>query len=815
MANVTYADVILPLAIPRAYTYAIPFDLVEFVQIGHRVIVQFGKNRFYSAIVQRIHHQKPPVEPKLIDSIADEAPIVTNMQLQFWEWMAAYYMCNIGDVMNAALPAALKLSSETKIRFNEYYDGDFENLTDEEFLVVQALRNQQEMKLPDVQQLLKKKNVYPVLKTLFNCGIAISSEEIVGRYKARTETYVKLHDRYNDSEKLELLFDELTRAPRQVELLLAYTQLGHKTKYIRKNELLSLSKVTAGVLKALVEKGVFVEFKMEVSRLGNLQDTDVQETTLSEYQQQALGQLQQQLQEHRVVLMHGVTGSGKTNLYIEQIKAVLENGRQVLYILPEIALTAQIINRIRKVFGNRAGIYHSKFNHNERVEIWNKVLRNEYRIIIAARSGLFLPFKDLGLLIVDEEHDNSLKQADPAPRYHARDAGIMLAHMFEAKVILGTATPAVETAYNAEKNKYGLVKLTKRFGDLEMPEMIIANIREHQRRQKLQGSFTSLLTDHIHEALKRKEQVILFINRRGFANYQMCRTCSHVYRCKNCDVSLTYHKFQGKLICHYCGYYEKVHDKCIACGAVDLDIVGMGTEKIEDEICELFPAAKVARLDYDATKTKHGHAEVLSKFENREVDILVGTQMVTKGLDFDHVSLVGIMNADQLIHHPGFRSHERAFQLITQVAGRAGRKHKKGEVIIQCSDYQHPVIQYALQHDYQKMYEHELAARRQFQYPPYSRMIEFTLKHKQVKTVEQAALFMANEFRRLNLCKVLGPSIPPISKVNNYYIREILVKATRPDVPLHTLKAHLQKVIDTMKTLQDIKTTDIYVDVDP
>ncbi|MDB5283391.1 MAG: primosomal protein [Bacteroidota bacterium] len=812
---VTYVDVILPLPLPQAFTYAVPVDWVDFVKIGQRVIVQFGKNKFYSAIVRSIHHNKPAFEAKLIETIAEEEAIVTETQLKFWKWMADYYFCTEGEVMKAALPSGLKLSSETKIRYNENYEGDFDSLTEEEFLIVQALRAQNEIAIPQVQDLLKKRNVYPLLKTLFNLGIAISSEEIIEKFRAKTETYVKLNDTYHDEEKLKQLFDELGRAPKQVELLLAFVQLEKKTKFIKKSQLLSLSKADASVLKRLIDKKVFVDFKMEVSRLGSFQTDGLESSDLSPEQKTALAEINTHFETKNVVLLHGVTSSGKTNVYIEKIKELLAQDKQVLYLLPEIALTAQIINRLRKVFGGLVGIYHSKFNQNERVEIWNKILHNEYKIVIGARSGLFLPFHDLGLVIVDEEHDSSLKQMDPAPRYNGRDASIMLASMFNAKVILGTATPGIETFYNTEKDKYGLVTMTTRYGGMEMPEIEIADIRQERKRKNMHGSFTELMTRSVQQALQNGEQVILFLNRRGFANYRVCKTCNYVYKCKNCDVSLTYHKFQNKLICHYCGYYENVTDKCRSCGAIDLDIVGMGTEKIEDEIAELFPTAKISRLDYDATKTKHGHATVIHQFENREVDILVGTQMVTKGLDFDNVSLVGIISADQLINHPGFRSHERAFQLMMQVSGRAGRKNKKGKVIIQASDPSSPVIENVIRGDFKTMYETELGERRQFDYPPFARMMEITLQHKKVQAVEEAALYLANESRKTKLGLVLGPAIPFVSKVNNYYLREILIKSPKNTRDLGPMKLALRQILDKMKTIPELKSVEVFVDVDP
>jgi primosomal protein N' (replication factor Y) len=812
---VTYIDVILPLALPQDYTYAVPVELVEFVQVGQRVIVQFGRNKFYSAIVKRIHHQRPVVEAKLIEGLAEEEPVVTTKQLAFWQWMSTYYMCTEGEVMNAALPSGLKLSSETNIKYNEYYDGDFEQFSEEAFLVVQALRAQLEMKVPQIQELLRKKNVYGVLKELFNAGVAISAEELIERYKPRTESYIKLNAKYADLGELEKLYEELSRAPKQVELLLAFTQLQRKSKFLRKSELLLTAQASAAVLAALVKRQVFVEFKMEVSRLGHLAHEEQEQMIPNEAQVKALAEINQHFDTKNVVLLQGVTGSGKTIVYVEKIREVIAQNKQVLYLLPEIALTAQIINRLRKIFGGLVGIYHSKFNPNERVEIWNKVLKHEYKIVIAARSGLFLPFADLGLVIVDEEHDSSLKQMTPAPRYHARDSAIVLAKMFDGKVILGTATPAMETLHNCEKEKFGWVKMEERFGNMQMPEFIVANTKEEQRWKRMQGSFTPQLVSAIDETLKNKEQVILFLNRRGFANYQTCKTCNHVYMCKSCDVSLTYHKFQNQLVCHYCGYAERLNPKCKNCGVMDLEIVGMGTEKIEDEIVALFPQAKVSRLDYDSTKTKHGHTQVIAQFENREVDILVGTQMVSKGLDFDHVRLVGIINADQLIHFPGYRAHERAFQLLQQVSGRAGRKNKQGQVVIQTADPNHPILQLVLAHNYNGLYQREILHRQQFSYPPFTRMIELKLRHKEANVVDKAALFIANEIRKIGECTVLGPAVPFVSKINNYYIRELLLKTNQQTKDLSQLKLKVRRVIDFMKTQAELKSTDVSIDVDP
>lgn len=814
-SQVTYVDVLLPLALPQNYTYTIPVDLVPFVSVGHRIIVQFGKNKFYTAIVKRIHHEKPAFEPKLLESLADEHPIVTERQLKLWKWMSEYYLCTEGEVMQAALPAGLKLSSETKIIINEFYEGEYDSLNNEEFLIVQALREQREITVPQVQEFLQKRNVYPYLRTLFNLGIALSSEEVIEKFKPKTETYVKLGDAYLDEKNLEQLHNDLDRAPKQQQILLAFTQLSHKNKFIKKNELIALSKSDAGTLKRLVDKKVFTEYKMEVSRLGNFHEDDINTANLSEDQQRAIHEIDEHFKDKSAVLLHGVTSSGKTQVYIEKMAEVIREGKQVLYMLPEIALTAQIINRLRKYFGNQIGIYHSKFNQNERVEIWNKVLNGEYKLVVSARSGLFLPFKDLGLVIVDEEHDNSFKQMDPSPRYNARDTSIVLARHFDAKVILGSATPSLESYQNAEKGKYGLVEMFKRYGDVAMPEILVEDTKRERKRMTMHHSFTQTLTLAIQNVLANKEQAILFINRRGFSQYQTCRTCGFVYKCRNCDVSLTFHKFQNKLVCHYCGYIEPVERACKSCGTIDLDIVGMGTEKIEEEIAELFPEATVGRLDLDTTRAKHGHSAVISSFENREIDILVGTQMVTKGLDFEHVSLVGIVNADHALFFPGFRANERAFQVMMQVGGRAGRKKKRGKVIIQTSNPQHRIITQVVNHDFPTFYKMEMQERQQFNYPPFSRMVHITLRHKDLAMVEKGASFLSNQLRKTRIGEILGPTTPLISKVRNYYLRDIMIKTNINTPDLITFKKAIRECLDNVKADKDLKSVFLSVDVDP
>jgi primosomal protein N' (replication factor Y) len=531
-------------------------------------------------------------------------------------------------------------------------------------------------------------------------------------------------------------------------------------------------------------------------------------------QLKAVDEIQLAFKEKQAVLLKGVTGSGKTVVYTELMKEVVDAGKQVLFLLPEIALTAQLINRLRKFFGNQIGIYHSKFNLHERVEIWHKVLNAEYKIVLGARSAMFLPFENLGLIVVDEEHDSSYKQQDPAPRYQARDSALMLAQQSGAKVILGSATPSVESMFNAEKNKYALVEMNERFGNASLPAIQVVNMKLAKKKKELHGNFSKELIDAITSELNDRKQIILFLNRRGYAEVQQCSTCDFVYRCKNCDVSLTYHKFQHKLICHYCGFNMKPDTKCKSCSSPTLEIGGKGTEQIEEEISELFPAARIARLDLDTMRTKHGFANVIASFENREIDILVGTQMVSKGLDFDNVGLVGILDADRLIYHPGYRSAERAYQLMTQVSGRAGRKDNDGKVILQTSNPTHPIVLWVLQHNYRALFEAEIIARQQFAYPPFTKLLEFTLRCRDLKPLEQASLWLSNNFRKNVKANILGPAIPFVSKINNYYLREILVKPTHETNSIPQMKLELRDIIDEMKQIKEFKSVDVSVDVD-
>ena len=657
-----FVNVVLPLAISKAYTYRVPQNLANNIAIGKRVVVQFGRNRVYTAIIFSISDKAPiAYEAKYILDVLDEFPIVTAQQLALWEWMSAYYLCTLGEVMQAALPSALKLASETKVTLHPDAEYDKSTLTDKEFLLLDALEIQPVFAISEIVKILDQKTVFPILRALFDKGMITISEELTEKYRAKTKTYVQLNSFYADAANLRALFDLLERAPKQVDVLQAYLQLAKTQNEIAKSDLLEASDASAATLQALVAKEVFTLVEQEVSRLSGVEADLDADFTLSPPQQEALNQLKTNLQEKEVCLVHGVTASGKTEMYIRLIEEYLAKGKQVLYLLPEIGLTTQVIQRLQKIFGTKIGVYHSKFNDNERAEIWQKVLNGDYQIVLGARSAVFLPFNNLGLVVVDEEHENSFKQFDPAPRYHARDSAIFLASLFKAKVVLGSATPSFESYYNAKIGKYGLITLSERYGGVQLPDIQVVSIPDETKRKTMQSHFTSVLLSEIKGALARKEQIILFQNRRGYAPVLLCATCGYTPKCINCEVSLTYHKSSGKLHCHYCGYRQDTVPLCPACGSTKIEHKGFGTEKVEDELSLIFPEARIARMDIDATRTKYGFQQLITDFEDKKIDILVGTQMVAKGLDFANVSTIGILNADSMLNFPDFRAFERSY----------------------------------------------------------------------------------------------------------------------------------------------------------
>ena len=814
--NRRYAEVIIPLALPKNYTWEIPEQFQSTVKPGVRVEVVLGKNKKYSGIVKSVSPDKPEsFKPKEILNVLDTEPLVYAEQLLLWQWMAHYYMCSEGEVMQAAVPANLKLSSETILIWNEAFGDDYTNLGDEEYIVAEALELKKELRLSEVQQLLDAAHVYPVIKKLIEKNVCHVWENLQEKYKEKLETYILLHPKYNNEDELQELLNNWGKAPKQMELLLSYLHLMKTEGEVTQVELLKKSNATVAQLKGLVEKGILKVEKRATDRIKGLPKDLKIDFALSEAQQTALNEVEQVFSEKHVCLLHGVTSSGKTQIYIKLIEHIISQGKQVLYMLPEIALTAQVIRRLQKHFGGHIAIYHSKFNPNERVEIWNKVKSGEVKAVLGARSSLFLPFKDLGLIIVDEEHDPSFKQQDPAPRYHGRDAAIYYASLFKAKVLLGSATPSIESYFNCMQNKYGLVRLSERYGQIEMPAIDLVDVRSVATKQKGKVALTPQLTEAIQQSLSDKKQVILFQNRRGYSPYLICGVCGWIPQCQHCNVSLTYHKAKNKLTCHYCGSIYPVLQTCAACGSHNFFQKNFGTEKIEEMVAEQFPAARISRMDYDSIKGKHDHDALIKLFEQQRIDILVGTQMVVKGLDFEHVELVGILDADGLLNFTDFRVNERAFQLMEQVSGRAGRKNVQGKVVVQVSNNTHPVLQFVREHNFEKLYHFEMENRKQFFYPPYSRLIQVIFKHKEQHVAEEAANIMLHGLKTSFGNYISGPAEPLVNKVRGQYLQELLLKLPKDSQLIDRCKQEIEQQIVIIQTNKRYRQVNIIPDVDP
>lgn len=776
-----YVDVVLPLPLKGLFTYAVPPEWEAEARIGMRVVVQFGAKKLYTGIIAVVHTLTPTgYQPRPVSCLLDSYPVIRRPQYKFWEWISDYYMASMGEVYNAALPAGFKLESETEVFLNPDFEAE-EVLPDREQALLDALIAGKASSIDELSRKLGVANVMPLVKRLLDRGAVSVLELVEQKFRVKSIACVRLNERYLSDALLAEVFDSLKRAPKQLELLMRFIELSNclkpaRQQEITRSELLEKTGTSPVVLTSLLEKDILCVYQKEISRLESSVATG-KSYPLSAVQQKALQQVYQQFTQHPVVLLHGVTSSGKTELYIHMIEKVLAEGRQVLYLVPEIALTTQLTNRLRRVFGNRLGVYHSRFSDNERVEIWNNVLHDRgYEVIIGVRSSIFLPFRQLGLVIVDEEHEPGYKQMDPAPRYHARNAAIVLASMHGAKTLLGSATPAIESYFNTINGKYGLVELHERHEEMQLPEMVVVNMKEAYRKKQREGHFSDVLLEEIRTSLANNEQVILFQNRRGYAPFLECKACSHVPKCKNCDVSLTHHAVFNTLNCHYCGYTEPMPKVCPICNSPQLDSKGFGTERIEDEIKQLFPDAKVQRMDLDTTRSKKAYQRIIDDVETGKVDILIGTQMVTKGLDFDRVSLVGILNADNMLNFPDFRAHERAFQMIAQVSGRAGRKHRRGKVILQTNSPDHPVILQVINHDYKAMFTTQCQERQQFKYPPFYRMIQLTLKHKDAEVVSRASARLASELRRQFADRVAGPVVPIVSRIQNQYLRLIILK---------------------------------------
>jgi len=810
-----FAEIVIPLNLPKNYTWSVPAHLREQVKPGVRVEVVLGKNKKYSGLVKSLHEHKPEFfEAKDILNVLDAEPIVYPEQLKLWEWIASYYMCSEGEVMAAALPSYFKLSSETQLVFNEEYGDDFTQLDHDEYLVAEALLLKKELKITEVQQLLDSSHVYPVIKRLIEKRVCFVWEALKESYSPKKESYVILNPQFDDEDKLSELLNNWSRAPKQLELLLAYLHFVKTEGEVTKSALLKKASASDAQLKGLIEKNIVWLEKRHVDRIRFLPRDITIDFALTSAQQKALEQVRDALRHKPVCLLHGVTSSGKTQVYIKTIEEYVRHGKQVLYLLPEIALTSQIIRRLQKHFGGYIGIYHSKFNQNERVEIWNKVKSGELKIVLGARSALFLPFVELGLVVVDEEHDISYKQQDPAPRYNARDAAIYYASLFGAHTLLGSATPAIESYFNAQRGKYALVELTERFGGVQLPAIHIVDTRKVGLKDRSKVILTPELQLAIEQTVEQNKQVILFQNRRGYSPYQICQVCGWIPQCKYCDVSLTFHKNTNKLHCHYCGtVYPPVYS-CMACGSANFLQRNFGTERIEEQLEELFPKARIARMDIDSVRGKHAHDQLIQLFEQNRIDILVGTQMVVKGLDFDNVQLVGILDADSLLGFADFRVNERGFQLMEQVSGRAGRKDIQGQVLVQVANTTHPVLYFVQQHDYKAFYQQEIQGRQQFFYPPFSRFVLLTFRHKLKEVVEAAANRFAEGLKQEFGGYLVGPGEPVVNRVRNQFLMELSIKLPREAKLINRCKQLIQELTAFFGNDKRFRSVGIIVDVD-
>lgn len=818
-----FADVILPVPIRNEFTYRVPFELNEAIFKGARVVVPFGRSKLLTGIVTSVHDRIPEnYQAKYIEYILDEKAIITPQQYVFWKWISSYYMAPIGDVMNAALPSNFKLASETKVLMHPDFNNDKRFYTERELDILEALEIREVLDLKEISEIIGIKTIQPIIKGLIDKKAVITQEELKDKFVPKKAVFISLSEDLNE-ENLEQVIYELEQKSskeKQLQALLTYLQLGNYnngtgTPVLRK-EMIEQG-ISQSSLNTLEKNGILVQEKLEISRFDDDDSATDEFKELSESQKNALIEIHQGFEDDKVCLLHGVTGSGKTEIYVQLIQEQLDLGKQILFLLPEIALTTQLIQRLSSYFGEQIGVYHSKFNQNERVEIWNHVLNNDpdrFRIILGARSSVFLPFRDLGLIIVDEEHESTFKQYDPSPRYNARDCSIVLGKMFNANVLLGSATPGIESYFNAKNGKYKLVDLKERFGANLMPEILCANVQKERKQKSMQSHFTSFLIDEMRDALNKGEQIILFQNRRGYTPMWMCEVCNWTPKCVNCDVSLTYHKHSNTLKCHYCSYSTAPIGTCAACGSNRLKMLGFGTEKIEDELSLMFNDKVIKRLDLDTTRSKNAYANIINKFDAGGIDILIGTQMVSKGLDFSNVNLVGVLDADMLLNRAEFRAFERTFQLITQVSGRAGRREKRGKVIIQTGDPDHWVIQKIIANDYVGFYESEIIERKNYFYPPYYKIIALTLKHRDENKLTVASNDLANQLRQAFKERVLGPEFPLIKKIQNFYLKTIILKVER-DAPDKKVKERVQSIIDNFYSVPSNKSIRVSIDVDP
>lgn len=821
-----FAEVILPLPLYSTYTYAIPEEMASEVQVGSRVLVQFGKKKYYTAIIECLHSQEPKgYEVKPLMAVLDSSPVVRYPQLKLWHWIADYYLCAPGDVYKAAVPTGLKPESETFLSLNPDYEPDESSpfkLTERQAVIIQLLQEKKRLRLSEIENETSFKNVATLINRLMEEGIIEIDEKVVERYRAKKTAYVRLTFERGDTDRLHECFGMVTRSKQQEKALIAYLDLSGwlspsgELRDVEREQLLKTAGITPGVLKALTDKGIMQTIKKSVNRFSSSgKDHPIELSTLSDAQSQALSGITEGFRTNPIQLLHGVTGSGKTEVYTHLIAHTIEQGNQVLFLVPEISLTTQLSDRMRKVFGNRLLVYHSKFSDSERVDIWRRLLTtNEPLVVLGVRSSVFLPFAHLGLIIVDEEHEASFKQYDPAPRYNARDAALVLAGMHGAKSLLGSATPSVETYYKAKTGKYGLISLTERFDGASLPEVEIVDMKEMRKKKEVKGILSSPLRQRIIQTLSDNKQVIMFQNRRGFAPVVVCEQCGWIPKCRNCDVSLVYHKNLSLLRCHYCGFTQMLPKLCPACGLNGIRTFGYGTERIAEEMHEEFQGYRVARMDLDTTRNKDAYQEIIEEFARHETDILVGTQMVSKGLDFGDVRTVGVLNADTLLNFPDFRSNERAFNMLEQVAGRAGRRKEKGSVIIQTVNPDHEVLKYVTSHDYNSYYEAEIADRVKFAYPPFTKIINIYMKNRDALACDRGAVIFTKALRNVFGERVLGPEKPFVSRVATYYLQSIMLKI-ESGASMKKVKDLLHNILASIALETDIRTSIIYYDVDP
>ncbi len=815
-----FAEVVLPLPVPKAFTYRVPYQVNDRIKPGARVIVQFGKRRIITGVTKRVHEDPPKgYEAKYILELLDDIPSVTDKQFRLFDWMADYYMCTPGEVLNASLPSGLKLHSESRIQKNPDFEYDVE-LTEAETTLMNHLEHSDSLKYDQAAKITEQKNIYQLIKSLIKKGAVLLFEEVKEKYKPKTISKVRLSKDFTKEKQLQQLFDDLEKKTKQLDVVMKYLQKVPVLDDAKKNEQ-GIEKGTLidegcslSSLKTLVKNGVFEDYSEIISRFPKYDNSTLELPDLSKAQSTARDEILNSFSEKDICLLHGVTGSGKTEIYIDLINSVLESGSQVLYLLPEIALTTQIVQRLRKAFGDNMAVYHSKFSDNERVEVWQGLQDGKFNLVVGVRSSIFLPFDNIGLIIVDEEHETSYKQYDPAPRYSSRDVAMVLGQIHGAKTLLGSATPSFESYFNALEGNWGYVELSERFGDATLPVTELAENRIPNHLNKT--GFSPKLVEEIKASIERHEQVMVFQNRRGYAPVMICEECSHTQQCEHCNVSLTYHQYSNELRCHYCGYLERHIHSCQECGSNKIKIIGHGTEKIEEDLHMMLPEVNIQRMDFDTTRRKNSYEQIINDFGEHKTDILVGTQMITKGLDFGNVSLVGIFDADSMIHFPDFRSQEHAFQMMMQVSGRAGRKDKKGKVVIQTRDAQHPIFSMVIRHDYKSFYEQELQERLKYFYPPYSRLIKIIVKHVDKQMSHDAATKTVKLLRtKLGPKRVLGPEPPVVDRIRNQFLNHIIIKLERKKINLSQAKDFIKETIDKVKIMKEFKGTTFVIDVDP